>query len=961
MSVDKLSSDGRSFSIAALTRFLSDGIDNQQPGQACSSPMGDTLLGGYTREQLIAQLSEQLARAQGTAAVTGKNGLLRMNWFDGRFLTAQALKQQDSYWDQRLRLQAQIFPPGISWGLGLDGLQATLQEYPPDSSGTPFTRNGGTSLKQPFTLHPGVAFDGIGRPIVVGQDFCFSFEDLISRFQSDPRQVTTSGEQFQSCLCLEPLDGGAGTPGSAVVPGPYLLMIEARECPEGDARVYGEACAGDQPARCQSNAWRGGFGLSLVRFPADPPSKLKITSAWDLRGTLSAYYYDVFEHSLITRWDPEFARDDGFCDAVGSDCQQTGAIPLAMVYIGFDGSLLFVDQWIPRRGLAATTAADWTQTRLGAPPQAAAQARVHQFQCMLKQSLSKVPLDGAEKLKLSTFNLYQRGFRHIPPVGFLPFDPSTAPIEPNTNAGNISPAGNPLAQFPSLANTALVEREIDRYFCRTSVIPYYVVALHDDDVLEDINNAFHKDPVRVADIDDSDKRITNLILESCRDRSKPLAAITGVLTRFKKVFTDVIQIMLRDTDLLVNHDIEVVKVIIPLQGLRRQHPLVDITDTDTAASLRDWYSPASDKPDKLLSNLERNRLIQSLREQFGMEALPRHFAVYVKQRMVLLDAVYLLFELINQLLTLAERSRPNEDSGRTAINSVRELSLAQPQARQAAMRAALGTPIVRETIAFSLVLTNPGLASSQMWDSFFEQVDEEDKRLTTEITDPVLRRRQALDRVADAQGEEVQGFEILKLLIAVQDPDAAEASLRNVQRAAKRAPALDERGLPRGMTLKQELLHDGKLRIFSKESSRELWRSVNAGLELQPASKLVTTATTDATAAEVLRLPARQAEKLLGGSDQLAEFRKTVKSRIDPIAREIDALVANPPSADVSASFRKHLVVLDGDPVKALARTQAQFKRDAAAVATLKRIKPMVDLLRKDGFQPVADRLFPEA
>jgi hypothetical protein len=957
MSVNNSSSGDNIFSPQALSQALFESARNQKLGYNFSSPLGNNLLGAYSRDQVIGMLADQLAKAPpDSATISGKNGLFRINWFDGRFLTAQAFRQQDSYWDQRLRLLARIFPPGISWGLGLSGLEATLQPYPtPGADNDPTT--GGVSLDTQFTLRPGVAFDGIGRPIVVGQEYCFCFRDLIPRFQNEPRQVAVSAQRFQSCLCLEPLNGGAGTPGSALPPGPYLLMIEPRESPEGDAKVYGEACAGEGPARCESHGWRGGFGLSLARFPADPPSGLNIPSSWALRGTLSAYYYDVFEHSLIERWNPEYLRDDGFCEAVGNSCQQAGAVPLAMAYIGFDGSIVFLDQWIPRRGIAATNAAGWTRTHIGSPAQSAADARLHQFQCMLKQSLSKIPLETHGQQAAPAMNLFERGFRHIPPVGFLPFDPYSTLfdlLDPDTDD-----ATNLFEQIPGFANVNLVERQIDRYFCGTSVIPYYVVALHDDDVLEDINNVYDKDPVRVDRLFAIDDRISSLLSNLCEESDEDFSAITDLFTRFIRVFGSTVMLMLRDTDLLVNREIELVKVIIPLQGLRRQHPLIGVTQEDTSASLNDWYSHPPGQSPGSLSDFLRNQLIAFLRERFGMDALPRHFAVYVKQRMVLLDVIYVLFELFNQFQAFIESFRIGGSAALPlSTQIIREQHLGQARARQVAAQTALGTPLVREVIAYSAVTANPELASPEMWDGFFAQVDAVDARLAERIDDPALRRQRAFDLVADAQGAEVKGFDTIKVLIATQTPQAAEASLRGIQRAARVMPALNERGLPKGASLNQELVHDGSVRVYEKAASRELWQAVNRGLKRQPARNLVSGARTDVTLGEVLKQTADEAGELLGGSEGVDELRKAIAPRLSKIAKEIDTIAASPPAAKVSEGFRKNLAESGGDPVKALVKTQAQFKTDTAATAKLKRIKPIADLLGKDGFQDVADLVF---
>ena len=59
--------------------------------------------------------------------VRGDNNLRRTNWFNGRYLTAEALSRQDTYFDARSRLNAQALMPGVAWGLGLavDGANAT--------------------------------------------------------------------------------------------------------------------------------------------------------------------------------------------------------------------------------------------------------------------------------------------------------------------------------------------------------------------------------------------------------------------------------------------------------------------------------------------------------------------------------------------------------------------------------------------------------------------------------------------------------------------------------------------------------------------------------------------------------------------------------------------------------------------------------------------------------------------
>ena len=130
MSVDNPYSGGNRFTGSGASELLAEAARGGR--YSLGSPIGGGLAGAYTAEQILQLLAEQLATAPpDSAMLTASHGLFRINWFDGRFLTAQAFRQQDSYWDTRLRLLAQIFPPGISWGLGLGGVEATLRPYPP--------------------------------------------------------------------------------------------------------------------------------------------------------------------------------------------------------------------------------------------------------------------------------------------------------------------------------------------------------------------------------------------------------------------------------------------------------------------------------------------------------------------------------------------------------------------------------------------------------------------------------------------------------------------------------------------------------------------------------------------------------------------------------------------------------------------------------------------------------------
>jgi hypothetical protein len=371
------------------------------------------------------------------AGDTGENNTLRRtNWFNGRYLTAGALSQQDVYFHHRSLLNAQALMPGIAWGLGIERDRTTR-----------ITQGEGKALKpsmERFILRRGLAFDGIGQPILVSQDYKFTLAELIGVSPKTPRQVVVGGQrEFMPCVCLAPDPRGASGGSPALSDGPYLLVIEAGEEALDRAKASRDLCGGRLTAQCEADAWQGSFGLSLVRFPVDVtlPTTIPLGYEWRLRGMLSAYYFDVFEHPLWSRWDYPFPVDGSFSRDSGPGRHGGTAIPLAMVYLEND-SLVFIDSWIPRRVICATPGEDWHRTRFGAPPRAAAWARLHQFQAMLQESLKDQPMPGdrnygrVPRLAIATgvgqetpaaqavpVDLYSRGFLHIPPIGFLPLEP----------------------------------------------------------------------------------------------------------------------------------------------------------------------------------------------------------------------------------------------------------------------------------------------------------------------------------------------------------------------------------------------------------------------------------------------------------------------------------------------------------------------------------------------------------
>lgn len=132
-----------------------------------------------------------------TGDVRGSNNLRRTNWFNGRYLTAEALSRQDVYFDARLRLAAHAQMPGIAWGLGIGAAGANATPVHSES------RTGGMPAGQTLTLRRGLAFDHVGRPILVSEPFTFTIEKLLGAWRKTPRRWSAAAST--SCpACASP-------------------------------------------------------------------------------------------------------------------------------------------------------------------------------------------------------------------------------------------------------------------------------------------------------------------------------------------------------------------------------------------------------------------------------------------------------------------------------------------------------------------------------------------------------------------------------------------------------------------------------------------------------------------------------------------------------------------------------------------------------------------------------------
>ena len=982
-----------------------------------------------------------------------RNNLRRTNWFNGRYLTAEALSRQDVYFDHRVRLNAHALMPGIAWGLGVDGKEG-LEE---------------------FTLRRGLAFDGVGRPILVSQDFSFTLAELIGVSLKTPRRVVGGAREFTPCVCLAP-DPGGRSGGSAALPsGPYLLVIEAGELPEGKAKVTGDVCGGRRNAPCEADVWQGSFGLSLVRFPVDTPLLNNIPDVWALRGTLSAYYFDVFEHPLWKRWDPDFPVDGSFSRDSGPGRHEGMAIPLALVHLGEDGTALYLDSWIPRRLITATPGEDWHRIRFGAPPRAAAWARIHQFQTMLQESLAVRPMGGDNK---SRANLHARGFRHIPPIGFLPvqaeraiedeekpgkyvcmefsFQAGTTTIGTQYSSNGIiiaqsdtspiliaSDGDSPDSQWhvinqntilltllfdarfatlevdladdplellfrnesgqeidrkqlnqasgrqtvfsnadlirsvsltgkgaklyracftpalvstglglsPLATRTAMVEsalRQAKAYFAGTNVVAYGVVALHDDDILEDLANVINKDPLQLERRDRQED--LSLLSEAGTIGMASYLKGSNKALLFLAELGDTLRSNGLNIDALVNRRAEVVKLVVPLQGISRRHPLLGVFRDDAAEQAWAWGLPVvPDAGAAMLADLPQRRCV---------DVLPRSHVVYVKQRQMLLDLVFKMVELLQAIVSLLVIAREQKGSSiyeRRAMAGPPNSSFARSDSEyamtpdvdtdkyrealqslcendQQLIKDVLQHPVVRRLVGQTFYRVAPNLFQANRSQALLDQVEKVSRDLPASIGPLKQRQTLALAQVVDAWAAEYPEAQVLQLLAAVQP---AELTLELVQQLGtatgpvvgpKVADGLDLQPAASFGSRTERVLYAGARQWLEERPIKDLVRDLPEGSRL-PDTALVASL----TVADVLARSPEDAAKVLGGAGNVDAITKAFLN-------------------DRQAALEASSALADGVPAALVAKVEAEVAAGQKPEAVLEHLK------KQEEAKPVAER-----
>jgi hypothetical protein len=301
---------------------------------------------------------------------------------------------------------------------------------------------------------------------------------------------------------------------------------------------------------------------------------------------------------------------------------------------------------------------------------------------------------------------------------------------------------------------------------------------------------------------------------------------------------------------------------------------------------------------------------------------PRSSVVYVKQRMVLLDVLFLIVENLQKsgFDWIISKDVPNLNAS-YAKKTTADYALAmrtQGIGNQLLIRTALPHPLVRELVLRTMAATMPSLARGDRAQVFIDQVNLAMGALPSSAADSQERQAIALGQVADAWAAEFPEAQMLQLLAAVQPPRQTLDLLERL--GALPAPSA-------GPTVTDSLNLQPPPVRFTTNTSRLLYAEVRQRLLERSLKELMpdlppTELAASLKVGDLLARSPQEAATLLGGADKLESVRNAfLKDRKD--ALESAAGLADGAPPEVVAKVETALAAGE-QPAEALNRLKAE-------------------------------------
>jgi hypothetical protein len=301
-----------------------------------------------------------VSNSNGIVIIPEKSPLKRLHYFDGKFLRASDLKDEQDYLRHLVRLSNQAGGFGVVHGFDL-------------------TLGGGDTID----LGPGLGINGDGRVLLLPQGLSIGIQELIEK---SLQKAQKKGEQdvsefFEECVLVAETPPINNTNPSDL----YLIVICPAEALCGEEDVYGklceEACAtsSDRPFAVEGVIVRA---VPLVLQTPLPHSKLvPIATKKHLRSRVASAYFQDERQKIASMISKFGLAQQVWClgaDAAGGACLPIGVIARA------GAATVFLDPWIARRERMDSSPRRYWQWRMMMRPWDVFLAQILQFQCQLR-------------------------------------------------------------------------------------------------------------------------------------------------------------------------------------------------------------------------------------------------------------------------------------------------------------------------------------------------------------------------------------------------------------------------------------------------------------------------------------------------------------------------------------------------------------------------------------------------
>jgi len=301
-----------------------------------------------------------VSNSNGIVIIPEKSPLKRLNYFDGKFLRASDLKEEQDYLRNLVRLSNQAGGFGVVHGFDL-------------------TLGGGDTMD----LGPGLGINGDGRVLLLPQGLSIGIQELIEKSLQKAQKMGGQdvSEFFEECVLVAETPPVNTTSPSDL----YLILICPAEALCGEEDVYGklceEACAtsSDRPFAVEGVIVRA---VPLVLQTPLPHSKMvPIATKKHLRSRVASAYFEDERQRIASMISKFGLAQQVWClgaDAAGGACLPLGVIARA------GSTTVFLDPWIARRERMDSSPRRYWQWRMMMRPWDVFLAQILQFQCQLR-------------------------------------------------------------------------------------------------------------------------------------------------------------------------------------------------------------------------------------------------------------------------------------------------------------------------------------------------------------------------------------------------------------------------------------------------------------------------------------------------------------------------------------------------------------------------------------------------